>query len=337
MAEAKKRTRAPRASAKTSAMDKSLALSLYRTMVLIRRFEEKLYQLFSTRDMPGSMHQYNGQEAVAAGVCAHLSRTDYITSTHRGHGHCIAKGADVRAVMAEMFAKTTGCCKGMGGSMHIADFGVGMLGANGIVAGGVPIAVGAGLSCQARGKGQVAVAFFGDGAVNEGVFHEAVNLAAVWRLPVLFVCENNLYGFSTHYRRVMLLENIADRAAAYGIPGEVADGMDVTKVYAAAGEAIQRAREGGGPSLLECKTYRFMGHSRFEPSNYRTKEELAEWKKRDPITCMAGLLRGELGATDAELSAVDEEAQRLMEEAVRFAEQSPDPAPDDWRRYIYAG
>jgi pyruvate dehydrogenase E1 component alpha subunit len=316
-------------------MDKALALELYRTMLLIRRFEEKLYFLFSTRDMPGSMHQYNGQEAVAAGVCAHLARTDYITSTHRGHGHCIAKGADVRAVMAEMFAKSTGCCRGMGGSMHIADFGVGMLGANGIVAGGVPIAVGAGITCQTRGRG-VSVAFFGDGAVNEGAFHEAVNLAAAWQLPVLFVCENNVYGFSTHYRRTMRLENIADRAAGYGIPGSVVDGMDVRAVYEAAGEAVQRAREGGGPALLECKTYRFMGHSRFEPSSYRTKEEVEEWKKRDPIVRFAAVLAGTFGASAEEIKAVEEEAVRRIEEAVRFAEDSPDPSPDDWRRYIYA-
>ena len=228
-------------------MDRELALGLYRTMLLIRRFEEKLYFLFSTRDMPGSMHQYNGQEAVAAGVCAHLSRTDYITSTHRGHGHSIAKGADLRAVMAEIFAKSTGCCRGMGGSMHIADFGAGMLGANGIVAGGVPIAAGAGITCQVRGKGQVSAAFFGDGAVNEGAFHEAVNLASVWQLPVLFVCENNVYGFSTHYRRTMRLADIADRAAAYGIPGIVVNGMDVQGVYEAAGAAIRRAQGGRRP------------------------------------------------------------------------------------------
>jgi TPP-dependent pyruvate/acetoin dehydrogenase alpha subunit len=316
-------------------VDRALGLRLYRTMVLIRRFEEKLYHLFSTRDMPGSMHQYNGEEAVAAGVCARLERTDYITSTHRGHGHCIAKGADIRAVMAEMFARSTGCCRGMGGSMHIADFGVGMLGANGIVAAGIPIAVGAGLTCQSRGKGQVAVAFFGDGAVNEGAFHEAMNLAAVWKLPVLFVCENNVYGFSTHYRRVMVREDIADRAAGYGMPGLVVDGMDAAAVYAAAGKAIEKARAGGGPTLLECKTYRFMGHSRFEPSSYRTREELDQWKKRDPIALLAGRLRG-LGVAEAELAAVDEEAVALMDEAVRFAEASPDPAPDDWKRYIHA-
>lgn len=317
-------------------MDRELAIGLYRTMLLIRRFEEKLYFLFSTRDMPGSMHQYNGQEAVAAGVCAHLSRTDYITSTHRGHGHCIAKGADLRAVMAEMFAKSTGCCRGMGGSMHIADFGAGMLGANGIVAGGVPIAAGAGITCQVRGKGQVSAAFFGDGAVNEGAFHEAVNLASVWQLPVLFVCENNVYGFSTHYRRTMRLADIADRAAAYGIPGIVVDGMDVQGVYEAAGAAIRRAREGGGPTLIECKTYRFMGHSRFEPAGYRTREELEEWKARDPLARFAEILRRDFSVSEAELDQVGEDVARKIEDAVRFAEQSPDPAPDDWRRYLYA-
>ena len=328
--------RAAAAPASAAGLDKAAAMGMYRTMVLIRRFEEMLYLLFSTRDMPGSMHQYNGEEAVAAGVCAHLGRADYITSTHRGHGHCIAKGADVRAVMAEMFAKSTGCCRGMGGSMHIADFSVGMLGANGIVAAGIPIAVGAGITCQVRGNGAVAVAFFGDGAVNEGAFHEAVNLAAVWRLPVVFVCENNLYGFSTHYRRVTALADIADRAAAYGIPGHVVDGMDAAAVYEAAGAVIRRAREGAGPALLECKTYRFRGHSRFEPSTYRTQEELEEWKKRDPITHMAHLLRARMGAAETELEEAEAEASRLIDEAVRFSEESPDPAPGDWRRYIYA-
>jgi TPP-dependent pyruvate/acetoin dehydrogenase alpha subunit len=321
-----------------NAMDKAYALGLYRTMVEIRRFEEKLYHLFSTRDMPGSMHQYNGEEAVAVGVCAHLGREDWITSTHRGHGHCIAKGADLNAVMAEMFAKSTGCCKGMGGSMHIADYGVGMLGANGIVAAGIPIAAGAGLSCQMQGKGRVSVAFFGDGATNEGAFHEAVNLAAVWKLPVLFVCENNLYGFSTHYRRTMAIERIADRAAAYGIPGVTVDGQDLGAVYAAAGEAVRRARAaGGGPTLLECKTYRYMGHSRFEPSSYRSKEEVEEWKKRDPIALFRAVLRSELGASEQELVDVEAVVDASMEAAVRFAEQSPDPAADDWKRYIFAG
>ena len=318
-------------------MDKPEALLLYSAMVKIRKFEEKLYFLFSTRDMPGSMHQYNGEEAVAVGVCAHLSKDDFITSTHRGHGHCIAKGADLNAVMAEMFAKNTGCCRGMGGSMHIADFSVGMLGANGIVAAGLPIAVGAGLSCQVQGRGRVAVAFFGDGATNEGAFHEAVNLASVWKLPVVFACENNVYGFSTHYRQTMVVENIADRASAYGIPGAVVDGMDLRAVHAAAGEAIRKAREGAGPTLLEFKTYRFMGHSRFEPSSYRTREEVETWKRRDPLVLFRAALLAELGASQKEIDGVETSVTEAIEESVRFAEASPDPAPESWRKYIFAG
>ena len=283
------------------------------------------------------MHQYNGEEAVAVGVCAHLSSADYITSTHRGHGHCIAKGADIRAVMAEMFAKATGCCHGMGGSMHIADFSVGMLGANGIVAAGIPIAVGAALSCQVQAKGRVSVAFFGDGATNEGAFHEAVNLAAVWRLPVVFVCENNVYGFSTHYRRTMLLENIADRAAAYGIPGAVVDGMDLRAVHAAAGEAVRRARDGDGPTLLECKTYRYMGHSRFEPSSYRTKEELAEWKKRDPIALFRSVLLTEIVRPRGGHCRGGARGGRGHRGGGAVCRAEPRSAPDDWRRFIYAG
>ncbi len=320
----------------TDRLDRDLALSLYRRMLQIRRFEEKLFFLFSTRPMPGSMHQYDGEEAVAVGVCAHLSRQDYITSTHRGHGHCIAKGADLKAVMAEMFAKKTGCCRGMGGSMHIADFSVGMLGANGIVAGGIPIAVGAGWTCQYRREGRVAVAFFGDGAANEGAFHEGLNLAAIWRLPVVFVCENNVYGFSTHYRRTMLLEDIADRAGAYGIPGEVVDGMDLEAVFGAAGRAVERARRGEGPTLLECKTYRFRGHSRFEPASYRPREELEAWKKRDPIPRWRAVLEGRWRVGEEELAAVEREVERQIEEAVAFAEAGPDPEPGEYRRYIYA-
>lgn len=320
-------------------MDKEQAVKLLKTMIMCRRFEEKLFELFSTRIMPGTMHQYNGQEAVAAGVCAHLDDDDYVTSTHRGHGHCVAKGADINAVMAEMFAKSTGCCKGMGGSMHIADFSVGMLGANGIVGGGIPIAVGAGLTCRYRKKGdlsKVAVAFFGDGATNEGSFHESVNLAAVWKLPVIFVIENNLYGFSTHYKRTMLLVDIAERAKAYGIPGKVTDGMDVEAVYHDSGELIDRARKGGGPAILECKTYRFRGHSRFEDPVYRTKEECEEWKKKDPIPKFASVMRERFGATLEEIDAIEAETAKTLEEAVRFAESSPDPDPRDYKNYIFA-
>ena len=317
-------------------MNRETALNFYRKMVQIRKFEEKLYYLFSTRQMPGSMHQYNGEEAVAVGVCSHLGNNDFITSTHRGHGHCIAKGVEINAIMAEMFAKKTGCCKGMGGSMHIADFSVGMLGANGIVAGGIPIATGAGWSCKHQKQGKVSVAFFGDGASNEGAFHEAVNLAAVWKLPVIFVCENNIYGLSTHYKKTMLLDNIADRASAYGIPGVVADGMNVLDVYEKAGEAIERARKGEGPTLIECKTYRFMGHSRFENPSYRTKEEVTEWKKRDPILLFKQYLQNEAGIKEDEIALIDTEVEQEMDKAVEFAENSPETDPFDYMQYIYA-
>jgi TPP-dependent pyruvate/acetoin dehydrogenase alpha subunit len=317
-------------------MEKETALYIYRKMCEIRKFEEKLYQLFLTRPMPGSMHQYIGEEAVAAGVCAHLNKDDYITSTHRGHGHCIAKGADIRGLMAEMFAKRTGCCRAMGGSMHIADFGVGMLGAIGIVGAGIPIAAGAGWSCKYFGKRQVTVCFFGDGAANEGAFHEGINLAAVWKLPVVFVCENNVYGFSTHYRRVTPIDNIADRACAYAIPGKVVDGMDAAAVYEEAKEAVERARDGDGPTLLECKTYRFKGHSRFEKARYRKNGELEEWKKRDPIDLFRKKLLQEFEITEEKVRSIDEEVSRVIEEAVAYAEKSPDPDPGDYREYIFA-
>jgi TPP-dependent pyruvate/acetoin dehydrogenase alpha subunit len=317
-------------------MDRETALTLYKKMLQIRKFEEMLYHLFLTRPMPGSMHQYNGQEAVAVGVCAHLNRDDYITSTHRGHGHCIAKGASLKAIMAEMFAKQTGCCKGMGGSMHIADFSVGMLGAIAIVGAGIPIATGAGWSCQLKGKGQVAVSFFGDGAANTGAFHEGINLAAVWKLPVIFVCENNLYGFSTHYRRVTPIDNIADRAPSYGIPGVVVDGMDITTVYREAGKAVERAREGAGSTLMECKTYRFRGHSRFEKSTYRAQQELEEWKKRDPIIQFKNHLLESFKIDEQELLPIEKDVEKEIEEAVAYAERSPDPGPDDYKKYIYA-
>ena len=316
-------------------MEKEEAISLYRQMVKIRKFEEKLYELFLNRPMPGSMHQYNGQEAVAVGVCAHLNRDDYVSSTHRGHGHCIAKGADINAVMAEMFAKKSGCCKGMGGSMHIADFNVGMIGANAIVGGGIPIAVGAGWTCKYKKLKRVSVVFFGDGAANEGSFHESVNLAAIWKLPVVFVCENNLYGFSTHYRRTMLIDDIADRAAGYGIEGIVVDGQDLLAVYDEAAKAITNARNGLGPTLVECKTYRYRGHSRFESPNYRTKEELQQWQQRDPIDLFADHLRQTHQVTEEQLCQINEQVDAIMADAVTFSEQSSDPEPCDYENYVY--
>lgn len=309
-------------------------LEIYRLMFLIRKTEEKLYYLFSVQEMPGTMHQYIGQEAVAAGVCAALRKSDYITSTHRGHGHCIAKGIDLNALMAEMFAKETGSNRGMGGSMHIADFSVGILGANGIVGGGIPIAAGAGITCKIKKKGDVVVSFFGDGAANEGAFHEGLNLASAWNLPVLFVCENNLYGFSTHIRGVTNVDHIADRAGAYGIEGIVADGMDALDVHIKAETAVENMRKGGAPVLLECETYRYMGHARFEKPVYRTKEELEEWKKRDAIE----KLRKELVKAKAEKRVVEieHEVEASIEEAVEFAEKSPSPSPDAYKKYIYA-
>lgn len=317
-------------------MERQLALSLYRQMLRIRRFEEKLLELFSTRLMPGTIHQCNGQEAVAAGVCAHLKREDYIVTTHRGHGHCLAKGANIKAVMAEIFAKSTGCCKALGGSMHVADLDAGVLGSNGIVGAGIPIAVGAGLSCKYKKNGRVSVTFFGDGASNEGAFHEAINLAAVWALPVVFVCENNLYGYSTHYKRTMLLDDISKRAESYGIVGVSVDGMDVKAVYAEAGQAVERARKGQGPTLIECKTYRYRGHSRFENPNYRTKEELNEWLRKDPIESFANHLETDLSVSSDELNEVEQQITQEIEEAVEFAQNSPDPGPLNYRKYIYS-
>jgi len=316
--------------------DRDLYLNMYRRMVLIRTFEDKLYFLFLNTPMPGTMHQYNGQEAVAVGVCSALRSEDYITSTHRGHGHTLAKGADLKGAMAEMFAKDTGLCRGMGGSMHIADFRVGMLGANGIVGGGLPIAAGAALAAQMRGTNQVAVAFMGDAAVNEGSWHESVNLTAVWKLPVVFVVENNLYGYSVKVSQACPTEHIATRAAAYGIPGEIVDGQDVLAVYDASVRAIERARGGAGPTLLECKTYRYKGHARFDPAAYRPKEEEEQWKRRDPIKLWADKLTQFGVANEGELKAIQVAVRKDVDAAVEFATKSPPPAPDLGLSLVFA-
>ena len=259
-------------------------LEMYETAVKIRHFEEKCYEIFGMNLIPGTLHTYIGEEAVATGVCANLTRDDYITSTHRGHGHCIAKGASLNLMMAELFAKKTGYCKAKGGSMHIADFDIGILGANGIVGGGLTIAPGAGLTCKLKYNNErVAVCFFGDGASNQGTFHEGINLASAWDLPVIFVCENNLYAMGTSQRDISNVKDIADRAKGYGIPGVIADGQDVLDVYKKAKTAVERAKKGEGPTLLECKTYRYKGHSKYDPANYRPPEELKEWVERDCI------------------------------------------------------
>ena len=307
-----------------------ILLDLYRTMCLIRRFEDRVYHLFLEGEIPGTLHQCQGQEAVAAGVCSVLRPTDWITSTHRPHGHALAKGVSPRAAMAELYGKETGCCRGRGGSMHLGDIAIGMPPAIAIVGGGNTVVTGIGLAFQLRGEDRVAVCFFGEGASNEGAFHEGLNFAAVRRLPIVFVCENNLYGASTPFGSVSLVEHVADRASAYGVPGRVVDGMDVLAVREAADEAVTAARSGAGPTLLECKTYRFVGHSRSDARGYRSREEEAAWKANDPLV----RLRGELaeGAADAIDQAVDAE----LEDAVEFARSSPDPDPAELAADVYA-
>ncbi len=310
--------------------------TMYRVMVTIRQFEEELYYLFLTEAMPGTMHQYTGQEAVATGVCAALQPDDYITSTHRGHGHAIAKGVPLRSLMAEMFARDTGCCRGMGGSMHLSDPAVGMLGATGIVGGGLPIATGAALSAKLRGSGQVAVSFFGDGAANEGSFHESLNQAGAWKLPAIYVCENNLYGFSVPFHAVSAVPDVAARAAGYGFPGVVVDGNDVLAVYEATSEVVERARRGAGPTLIECKTYRHRGHSRFEKPNYRSDEELQEWLQRDPIPRFRDQLVAQGVLTAEEAERLEREVQAELEDAVAYARSSPEPPEDAALRHVWA-
>jgi pyruvate dehydrogenase E1 component alpha subunit len=313
-------------------------LDMYRTMLTIRRFEERCNHLFMQGRIPSTLHLYIGQEAVATGVCAHLTHEDYALSTHRPHGHAIAKGVSPRSIMAELFAKRTGCCKAKGGSMHVGDIEVGMIPAIAIVGGNIPIAAGLGLAAKQLATQRVAVCFFGDGAANEGAFHEGLNLAAIWGLPVVFVCENNLYAASTPIAKAFSIEDVADRAAAYGMPGQVVDGNDVVAVYEAAGEAIARCRRGEGPTLLECKTYRLCGHSRSDPRTYRSKEEEAMWEEKDPIPALGRRLK-DLGlATDETLASIEQEAVALVDDAVAFAEESPPPEPADALEHVfYAG
>lgn len=316
-------------------IDTEKLLWMYTNMLKIRRFEEKVAELFAAGKIPGFVHLYIGEEAVATGVCAHLRKDDYITSTHRGHGHLISKGGDLKLMMAELFGKRTGYCKGKGGSMHIADLDLGILGANGIVGGGPPIATGAALAARYKGTDQVAVCFLGDGASNQGTFHEGVNLASIWKLPVIFVVENNMYGISLPQTRSMRVQDIADRARAYDIPGFVVDGNDVIAVYEAAGEAIQRARAGEGPALIECKTYRYRGHFEGDPMIYRTREEEEMWKAKDPIPRFEAKLM-EMGVlTEAQAREINERILAEVEEAVRFAEESPWPAPEEVLEDVY--
>ena len=318
-------------------LDRETLLGLYRTMTTIRNFEERGIPETGQRGMSASVHSSAGQEAVPTGVCAHLTVDDYIGSTHRGHGHCIAKGVDPKLMMAELFGRSTGPNKGKGGSMHIADMSKGMLGTNGVVAASVPLAVGAALTSKLRKLGRVAVAFFGDGGANQGVLHESMNLASVWQLPVIFCCENNGYAESTPVEYGLSVANVSDRAPGYNMPGVLVDGMDVFAVYEAAGTAIARARQGEGPTLLECRTYRFYGHTVFDnPLTYRTKEEEEHWRARDPLKQFRERVIPEGLITAEELDQMDREAEQLMEEAIRFADDSPLPDPGELYEDVYA-
>lgn len=306
-----------------------------RRMYLIRKFEEGAEESYTRGLIHGTMHLSIGQEASAVASCMPLRPDDQITSTHRGHGHCVAKGADVSRMFAEFFGKETGYCKGRGGSMHIADVEKGNLGANGIVAGGIPIAVGAALTSKRLKTGKVILCFFGDGASNEGAFHEALNMAAVWRLPVVFVCENNKYGMSTSTERSTSVPNIAQRAVGYSIPGKTVDGNDFSAVCEAVGTAVAHARAGDGPSLIENMTYRWRGHSKSDRNRYRTKEEISDWMKKDPIKRFAKVLRDHKILSTEDVLELEADVDREITEAIEFAKSSPDPVISEVTRDVY--
>ncbi len=313
-------------------------LELYTAMLRIRHFEDRIVYLYAKGEVPGLAHLYVGEEAVAAGVCSTLRENDFITSTHRGHGHVLAKGADPKYMMAELFGRKTGYCKGKGGSMHIADMGKGVLGANGIAGGGLPIAVGAGWSAKWRGTDQVTVCFFGDDASNNGTFHESLNLASLHKLPVIFVCENNLYGISVCQIKHQPITDVADRADSYNIPGVVLDGNNVVAVYSAAAEAVKRARNGGGPTLIECKTYRWRGHHEGDPNlgeRYRTKNEIETWKAKCPIDRLAKKIIKDKIATKKDLGTIEKEVIAEIDNAVTYAKTSEFPDVKDMYDDVY--
>lgn len=315
-------------------------LEMLEKMLEIREFETSLQQYFAEGQIPGFVHLYLGEEAIAVGACSALNEDDYITSTHRGHGHLLAKGGDVKKMMAEIFGKVTGYNQGKGGSMHIADVSLGILGANGIVGAGLPIAAGSGISSQINDTDAVTVCFFGDGASNRGTFHEALNMASVWDLPIVFVCENNKYGISMPQyqndgRKGQNIKDVSDRAVGYGISGVTIDGNDVMAVNEAVNEAVKKARNNGGPSLIECKTYRWRGHFEGDPTPYRDDEELEEWKKKDPIKQFTNFLLDEEIITEKELDQLEDKIKQRVEEAVEFAQDSEEPNPDDVTKHVY--
>ena len=314
-----------------------ILIKMYRAMLRIRRFEEQIWEVYTGGLMHGLAHLYIGEEAVAVGVCAALRDDDFITSTHRGHGHCVAKGGNLEAMMAEVMGRVTGHCRGKGGSMHIADMSVGILGANGIVGGGFGIATGAALSAQKRGTDQVAVCFFGDGASNQGIFFEVMNFAAIWKLPVIYVCENNHYGEYTPTGNVTAGKSIADRSLPFGIPSTTVDGSDAIAVYEATAKAVERARKGDGATLIECDTYRYRGHHVGDPGEgYRTKEEIESWMAKDPIQQLRTKILDDNIASGAELDAEEREVEKEMENALEAAKAAPYPDVAEVNQHVYA-
>ena len=317
-------------------LNQEVLLDLYSRMTTIREFEKEAIELAKMNLTRAAIHTYNGEEAIGVGVCAHLTNNDYIVSNHRGHGHCIAKGADLRRMFAELMARETGYCKGKGGSMHIADMDVGMLGANGIVGGGIPIAIGAALAQKYLNKDSITVVFFGDGASNEGTFHESINMAAVNHLPVIFLCENNQYAISLNVKESTGCENIADRAVGYGIPGYILDGNNVVEVYNKMGEIVDHVRQYGGPVLVEAKTYRMAGHYFGDNENYRTREEVASWAEKCPILAAQKVLREQYGMAQEELDTIWQRQKQIVLDACEEAKKDPEPLVDDLENDLYS-
>lgn len=312
-------------------------LELYRSMALVRAFETRVAALYRDGDIPGFVHTSLGQEAVAVGVCSALGEQDYLTTTHRGHGHVLAKGADVRGMMAELFGRSDGLCRGKGGSMHVADPAVGILGANAIVGAGIPIATGAGLTSKLLGLGRVAVAFFGEGAVNQGMFHEAVNLAAIWDLPVIFLCENNRYAEFTDSSKMARIDSVIERAAAYGIWAQAVDGNDVETVHAVALEAVARCRTGDGPALIEASTYRWHGHYEGDGQPYKPEQEAEVWRARDPLALAEQALAERGACSPEELSEIRSEADEQVDDAISFARGGRSPDEQEAYQHVFAG
>ena len=318
-------------------LSKEKKIQMFTLMLTIREFEDNIEKLFFKGEVPGFLHSYMGEEAVAVGVCSALNKDDYIISTHRGHGHIIAKGGQVKKMMAEIFAKSTGYCKGKGGSMHIVDVSLGILGANGIVGAGLAIAPGAALSAQMRKTDQVTVCFFGDGASNRGTFHEALNLSSIWNLPVIFICENNQYGMGTPFKRHMKIDKISVRAKSYDIPGLTVDGCNVYAVYDATQEALSRARNDEGPTLIECQTYRWKGHFIGDnATHYREQEEVDHWKTKCPIMTMEKSLLSEGILNESEIKKIKADVEAKISEAIEFSRSSPDPDPQEVFKDVYS-